>query len=125
MNKILKERWMKLAGVVNEQATNEAREDEVDFDIEARMKEPDVPMEIIDKLVQAKLKKFSDDIRWKIESVIEILQQESGDFEKNRDPYGIQSSNEFSGAVIDLEEVLSELEQLLDEEVSLKSTGTI
>lgn len=50
MTEILKERWMKLAKVINE-----SQEDEIDFDVKARMEEPDVPMEVVDKLIKAKL----------------------------------------------------------------------
>lgn len=58
MTEILKERWMKLAGVINE-----AQDDEVDFDVKARMEEPDVPMEVVDKLVKAKLEALVPKIR--------------------------------------------------------------
>lgn len=58
MTEILKERWMKLAGVINE-----AQDDEVDFDVQARIEEPDIPLEVIDKLVKAKLEALVPKIR--------------------------------------------------------------
>lgn len=45
-----KERFQKLAGLLKEQV-----DDEVDFDIESRMAEPDISMEDIDKLCKARM----------------------------------------------------------------------
>lgn len=82
-------------------------------------------MEIIKKTVKEQIempdenielsvpKSFFEDLKWKIESIQEVLRQSGRDFENERDPYGPWVSNPFEDALEKLKDVNGEIEKIL------------